>query len=380
MGIKKLLKQIDEYADSLNKTNNNNNNIQKNKIFNENLSGANTYDENKIQKGKILYNGKLIDKTGKILKNYKYKYIGIIDKNNKNNYIAQKSYESPNWGMFDEHDNPIWVNDTSAIHHDIQITNKNTIITLNKESHKYKNRMVEFDTIEEYDLTGKLLETWSSWKNFKQIKKYHKSLNLDFPKLFPKLKFDFCKSKNTSIWDGNYDYYHFNSIQTLPKNKLEKTDKRFQNGNLLISCRHGSMIFILDKKTKQIVWFISQFDIKDEIQGQHGPKMLKNGNILIFDNGRYRKWSRVIELNPISLNIEWEYKKENFFTEAQGFAQKLENGNILITESEKGRIFEITKQKELVWEYYTPFKQNKTNSSFPSHYGKREWIYRATHY
>jgi len=38
-----------------------------------------------------------------------------------------------------------------------------------------------------------------------------------------------------------------------------------------------------------------------------------------------------------------------------GYAQRLPNGNTLITESSFGRFFEVTKQGEIVWEYVNPF-------------------------
>jgi len=56
--------------------------------------------------------------------------------------------------------------------------------------------------------------------------------------------------------------------------------------------------------------------------------MLKNGNILIFDNGSGRGWSRIIEVNPIGKEIVWEYHaepKESFITRYWGSAQGLPN-------------------------------------------------------
>jgi len=168
-----------------------------------------------------------------------------------------------------------------------------------------------------------------------------------------------------------------NSLQVIPENKLE--DERFRAGNWLISFRHGSMMFILDKD-KKIVWKCIFDDIEGNIEGQHSPQMLSNGNILIFDNGRYRGRSRVIEIDPLTLNIVWEYKADDFFTKSQGYCQRLGNGNTLITESEKGRAFEITKSGKIVWEYYHPDIQDETNSKYPESYGTRQWIYRMKRY
>jgi len=68
--------------------------------------------------------------------------------------------------------------------------------------------------------------------------------------------------------------------------------------------------------------------------------------------------SRVIEVNPKTREVEWEYKDENvqaFYTGIMGSAERLPNGNTLICESVKGRIFEVTPDKEIVWEFISPF-------------------------
>jgi hypothetical protein len=37
-----------------------------------------------------------------------------------------------------------------------------------------------------------------------------------------------------------------------------------------------------------------------------------------------------------------------------GGIEALPNGNVLITESERGRAFEITRDGDIVWEFYNP--------------------------
>ena len=37
------------------------------------------------------------------------------------------------------------------------------------------------------------------------------------------------------------------------------------------------------------------------------------------------------------------------------YAQRLPNGNTLITEGDMGRVFELTPKYEMVWEYMTPY-------------------------
>ena len=341
--------------------------------FDSELSGANIIHSEKVFQGYNLHDGKLIDNEGEAIKEWPFIYLGIIQKDGT--YIAQKKYESKEWGKFSFDGKKLWTSNV-PIHHDIIITPQNTIMTLTKEMHRYRGRNVDFCAIVEFNQNGEEAWRWSSWENLKELKKFHRPLELDMPKF---LFFDIVKKKPTTPWGGNYDYYRFNSLQIIPKNDLN--DSRFKEGNILVSARHGSIIFILDKNTKKIVRFISQKDIKDKIEGQHSVRLLENGRMLIFDNGRYRRWSRVIEVDPISLEILFEYKSDDFFTLSQGYAQRLENGNTLITESEKGRAFEIDKYGEKVWEYYHPEKQDKENSpDHPENWGSRQWIYRLTRY
>jgi hypothetical protein len=111
------------------------------------------------------------------------------------------------------------------------------------------------------------------------------------------------------------------------------------------------------------------------------------GNILIFDNGGFggfgapnptapyginnarREYSRVIEIDPVAMKIVWEYNANKsgyrdtfkFFSDYVSSAQRLPNGNTLIDEGAVGRLFEVTPDGEIVWEYISPFYQEKEN-------------------
>jgi hypothetical protein len=90
--------------------------------------------------------------------------------------------------------------------------------------------------------------------------------------------------------------------------------------------------------------------------------MLPNGHILIFDNGTHRKASRVVELDPVTKRVVWRYPRKdnpNFFSAWRGNAQRLDNGNTLICEAEKGHSFEITPEGKTVWEFWSPFFNSK---------------------
>jgi hypothetical protein len=153
------------------------------------------------------------------------------------------------------------------------------------------------------------------------------------------------------------------------------------NGDIVASFRLLNTIAIIDKQSGAIKW---RWGAPHELGHQHNPTVLGNGNILIFDNGYHRVTShevsdeissRVIEVNPRTDEIEWEYEDKNpdkFYSGICGSAERLPNGNTLICESTKGRIFEVTRDKEIVWEFINPFyyewgRRGVTNLIFKAH-------------
>jgi len=343
--------------------------------FDASLSGVSAYDPDNAENGYNLFDGKLIDMNGQLVKSWRSHYLSLLLPDGR--YLAQEHYESQRWGLYSWNDQVIWEKDV-PIHHDIVLTPQGSILTLTKEVHPYKGRKVDFCSVVEYDMSGVELQRYSTWENLSELRSFHRPLELERPKLF--FLPETAKRKKSSPWGGNYDYYRLNSIQVLPMTELGKKDSRFREGNWLISFRHGSMIFILDQDTKKVIWKCIDQDIKGALEGQHAPQLLPSGRLLIFDNGRYRGYTRVIEIDPISLDILWEYREEGLFTLSQGYVQRLSNGNTLVTESERGRAFEITKDKKIVWQYYFPEVQNAANSQHPENFGRRQWIYRMRRY
>ena len=112
-----------------------------------------------------------------------------------------------------------------------------------------------------------------------------------------------------------------------------------------------------------------------QIIGQHHahfiPKGLPGaGNLLVFDNGGSsgygepsgiaprgtgayaRANSRVLEIDPVTLALVWSYTAgAQFFSTNISGAQRLPNGNTLITEGAGGRVFEVTSDRQIVWEF-----------------------------
>jgi hypothetical protein len=139
-----------------------------------------------------------------------------------------------------------------------------------------------------------------------------------------------------------------NSASTLGPNKWYEEDPErisiFHPDNVIISFRKANVIAIIDKSSESIVWRLGPyFEEKpgaqhqrilrhniprplDQISGQHNPHMIPKGlpgagNILLFDCqggagyppaslGIYAG-SRILEIDPITKQIVWQYTGED---------------------------------------------------------------------
>lgn len=165
-------------------------------------------------------------------------------------------------------------------------------------------------------------------------------------------------------YDSPADLFHTNAVEVIDRDLpgFARSD------DLLISARQLHLIGALEpaSSTLRSHWG------PGKLERQHHPSVLPNGNLLMFDNGfSTRFWSRVIEVEPEAGAIVWQYPAQadrNFFSSWGGSSEALPNGNLLITETTKGRIFELTPDGDVVWDYLNPSVRDRW----------RETIYRAT--
>jgi hypothetical protein len=141
------------------------------------------------------------------------------------------------------------------------------------------------------------------------------------------------------------DLLHTNTVEILARGAAGLWDP----GDLLISVRNLNLIAVVSEDPPKLKWWWGP----GQLSGQHQPTLLENGNLLIFDNRIKRKRSRLVELDPVARKIEWR-SNTSFFTRVEGGSEALENGNILVTESFRGRAFELGQDEEIVWEYWNP--------------------------
>ena len=149
------------------------------------------------------------------------------------------------------------------------------------------------------------------------------------------------------------DLFHSNSVEWMHHQDLVKKHPLYDLDNILVCFRHQERVAIFNWSQDRVVWAWGQ----GEIKGPHDAQVLTSGNILLFDNGLGRGYSRALELDPVAEKIVWEYKADpptDFYTASKGSVQRLPNGNTLLAESDKGRAIEVTPEGEVVWEFICP--------------------------
>lgn len=158
------------------------------------------------------------------------------------------------------------------------------------------------------------------------------------------------------------DLMHTNHIQLLDA-FLAAASPLFDEGQILLTMRNIDFLAALSPDHSRVVWGWTE----PRLHNIHHGNLLPNGRILLFHNGR--KASEILELDPSSGTVPWRYGAGNsFFSTFQGSNQRLANGNTLITESNRGRVREVTRDGEIVWQFANPDVVR----------GKRRFIWRMT--
>lgn len=168
--------------------------------------------------------------------------------------------------------------------------------------------------------------------------------------------------------------FHTNSIEIMPYSFAANLAEKVPAGSILVCIRQLNTVLAFDRHSGKVLWWWGE----GKVDYPHSASVLPSGNVLLFDNGAHRGFSRVFELNPVNGKIEWEYRADPpkaFFSKTRGSAQRLSNGNTLITDSHAGRAFEVTREGDVVWEYYSPLTAKNQGSA-----SKRPVFYRVERY
>jgi len=127
------------------------------------------------------------------------------------------------------------------------------------------------------------------------------------------------------------------------------------------------------------------FAQRQKLFSQHDARWIPDGwpgagNLTIFNNGRGRfdgAYSSVDEIRlpknsrgahgtkgailPAEAEVVWSFsgsEDERFYSSHISGAERLPNGNTLVCDGKKGRVFEVTRQGKIVWDYLNPITED----------------------
>lgn len=239
----------------------------------------------------------------------------------------------------DRDSNVVWAN-PMLVHHDLHVGGDGRLYAIGRELRVvpavHERREVIDDKVVILDLeTGRAIDEISIYDAFDQSI-YAPLLTLD--------------------WLPRGELLHTNTIERLQPASPHPIPA-FAAGNILLTIRDIDTVAVLDPHRRQIVWAL-----KGLWTGAHGATLLDSGRLLIVDNLRDHETSAVLEFDPSSQEVAWQFEGRPdapFFTGALGDAQRLPDGNTLVSESDRGRAFEVDPAGQIVWEYETGARQGR---------------------
>lgn len=128
----------------------------------------------------------------------------------------------------------------------------------------------------------------------------------------------------------------------------------FAPGRALVCFRELDALAVFDVERGALVWFL-----QGSFDGPHDPELAADGTLWVFDNGLRRGTSRVVALDPHTgreLRAWPPSPHAGFHSEVCGAVQPLPNGNLLLTESTRGRAVEVAPDGAIVWRFVSPHR------------------------
>ena len=176
----------------------------------------------------------------------------------------------------------------------------------------------------------------------------------------------------TGNWFGqgnseDRELVHFNKIEELTADRAHAFPD-FEAGDLMLSLRHYNMLVVFDPETEIIKWHqVGPW------RRQHDPEFDTDGTVVLFNNNVYwpgppstegspEQRSTIQRLDPASRRVETVFgdrEGEELLTVIRGKVELLDEGGLLITEFEGGRVIETDANGQIVWEYVNRYDEDR---------------------
>jgi hypothetical protein len=245
----------------------------------------------------------------------------------------------------------VWENRNGA-HHDFDVLPSGDLLVLTRTAHVVPRVSPENPILEDY-LSVLDADTGEEKSRISLLECWERSTE---PTTWPEAYFEFWgkEHRRNAADSGPSDIFHTNAVEVLD-GRLADRAPAFAKGNVLVSMRNLDAIAVVDLHRRQVVWAVAgAFSL------QHEPTVAPDGRILVFDN----HWepntrSAVVAVDPVTRHVvpvHTEADDRPFYSHSCGSVAVLPNGNVLVTESDNGRAFELSGDGEIVWEFYNPHR------------------------
>lgn len=346
--------------------------------------GVTVYDASKVQPGYTLFTSgdanaaRLIDSNGRVVHEWKVPFSRVWTKNaavsdpQPDDLIYMRRakllpnghllamYISANdtpWGYglveLDADSHIVW-RYLAHVHHDLDTTDDGRIVTL---THDFTRQPLPgIDFISMPYLEDFLVTLSPEGKQLSRI---------SLTGMLARSPYNVALKRGEPWFAADFDPLHVNTVDWLGPKDIKALGFG-KPGDVLVMFRQINLLALVDPKARRIVWATH-----GNWLAPHDPHVLSNGHILMFDNlGNMKPHnpSRAIEFDPHNGQIVWSYEGspgKPLNSPIRSTDQRLGNGNTLITESDGGRLLEVTPAGKIVWEYVSPIRAGAHDEFIP---------------
>jgi hypothetical protein len=183
---------------------------------------------------------------------------------------------------------------------------------------------------------------------------------------------------------------HLNKIVELSAD-IAPAFPDFVTGDLLISVRDYNLVLVVEPGTWRVKWHSVGPWIR-----QHSARFMSDGTISVFNNNVYGfqsgpdgvtdltqpRVTNILAVHPRTGERRVLYGDrpgQEMLSVFRGYHQEMPDGGLLITEPEAGRVFEVDRNGQIVWEYINRWDETRVIEmtgarAFPADYFTvRDW-------
>ena len=187
---------------------------------------------------------------------------------------------------------------------------------------------------------------------------------------------------------NGWEIVHANKVTELTS-ELAGAFPMFEAGDLAISLRGRNAVFVLDPDTNEVKWHQMGPWLR-----QHDPEFAPDGRLSVFNNNVYITayddgqtdldtpfTTNIMAVDPETGETEvvfGEAPGQEMLSVLRGDHELLDDGGMLITEFDAGRVLQVDADGDIVWEYVNQYDDDfvgeVTNASIHrAEYFEAEW-------